>query len=126
MRALGTGEILRIALRQVGRVLVPPHAAGDDAGGAGAQCGVAVIAQIRSVVGHAGSLRCVGGGASYAGRRSAARVFVMRVIAVVFLLAAGLCGAQAQTLRVGIGSDPDVLDPTLSRSVAGRQVFASL
>ncbi len=50
----------------------------------------------------------------------------MRVIAAIFLLLAGCSGAQAQTLRVGIGSDPDVLDPTLSRSVAGRQVFASL
>ncbi|MBP0447295.1 ABC transporter substrate-binding protein [Roseomonas sp. SSH11] len=34
--------------------------------------------------------------------------------------------ATAQTLRVGIVSDPDVLDPTLSRSLAARQVFAAM
>ena len=34
--------------------------------------------------------------------------------------------ASAQHLRIGIASDPDVLDPTLSRSVAGRQVFAAM
>ncbi|MFZ5782934.1 MAG: ABC transporter substrate-binding protein [Pseudomonadota bacterium] len=34
--------------------------------------------------------------------------------------------AMAQNLRIGLGSDPDALDPTLSRTVAGRVVFASL
>ncbi|WP_439594935.1 ABC transporter substrate-binding protein [Falsiroseomonas sp.] len=34
--------------------------------------------------------------------------------------------ASAQTLRIGIASDPDVLDPTLSRSVAARQVFMAM
>jgi len=34
--------------------------------------------------------------------------------------------ANAQHLRIGIASDPDVLDPTLSRSVAARQVFAAM
>ena len=34
--------------------------------------------------------------------------------------------ANAQTLRVGLGEDPDVLDPTLSRSFVGRIVFAAL
>ncbi|MFN9096958.1 MAG: ABC transporter substrate-binding protein, partial [Alphaproteobacteria bacterium] len=34
--------------------------------------------------------------------------------------------ASAQHLRIGIASDPDVLDPTLSRSVAARQVFAAM
>jgi peptide/nickel transport system substrate-binding protein len=34
--------------------------------------------------------------------------------------------AAAQTLRIGIASDPDVLDPTLSRSVAARQVFMAM
>ena len=48
-----------------------------------------------------------------------------------FLLAAALCcsagGAWAQShLRIGIGDDPDVLDPTLSRTYTGRIVFASL
>lgn len=34
--------------------------------------------------------------------------------------------ASAQQLRIGIASDPDVLDPTLSRTVAGRQVFMAM
>ena len=34
--------------------------------------------------------------------------------------------ANAQTLRVGLGEDPDVLDPSLSRSFVGRVVFAAL
>ncbi len=46
------------------------------------------------------------------------------IVALLALLVAS--GAEAQTLRIGIASDPDVLDPTLSRSVAGRQVFAAL
>ena len=35
-------------------------------------------------------------------------------------------GASAQTLRIGLAEDPDVLDPTLARSFVGRIVFASL
>ena len=50
---------------------------------------------------------------------------------MIRLLALALMGllslpASAQHLRIGIASDPDVLDPTLSRSVAGRQVFAAM
>jgi len=48
----------------------------------------------------------------------------MRLLAILLMLAALPAGAQ--TLRLGIASDPDVLDPTLSRSVAGRQVFAAM
>src|SRR6185295_3401875 len=33
---------------------------------------------------------------------------------------------QAQTLRIGLAEDPDVLDPTLARTFVGRIVFASL
>jgi peptide/nickel transport system substrate-binding protein len=33
---------------------------------------------------------------------------------------------SAQTLRVGLAEDPDVLDPTLARTFVGRIVFASL
>ncbi len=33
---------------------------------------------------------------------------------------------SAQTLRVGLAEDPDVLDPTLARSFVGRVVFAAL
>jgi len=50
----------------------------------------------------------------------------MRCFAALLLLA-GLTGpATAQHLRIGLNSDPDVLDPTLSRTVAGRQVFAAM
>lgn len=35
-------------------------------------------------------------------------------------------GAGAQTLRIGLAEDPDVLDPTLGRTFVGRIVFASL
>jgi len=34
--------------------------------------------------------------------------------------------ATAQTLRVGLAEDPDVLDPTLARTFVGRIVFAAL
>jgi peptide/nickel transport system substrate-binding protein len=34
--------------------------------------------------------------------------------------------APAQTLRIGLAEDPDVLDPTLARSFVGRIVFAAL
>lgn len=45
-----------------------------------------------------------------------------------FLLAALLLAgaAQAQTLRVGLAEDPDVLDPSLARTFVGRVVFAAL
>lgn len=45
-----------------------------------------------------------------------------------FLLAALLLAgaAQAQTLRIGLAEDPDVLDPSLARTFVGRVVFAAL
>jgi peptide/nickel transport system substrate-binding protein len=46
--------------------------------------------------------------------------------ALCLALALGAAPAAAQTLRIGIVSDPDVLDPTLSRSVAARQVFMAM
>jgi peptide/nickel transport system substrate-binding protein len=42
------------------------------------------------------------------------------------LLAALPVLAPAQTLRVGLAEDPDVLDPSLSRSFVGRVVFSAL
>ncbi|MEO6407337.1 MAG: ABC transporter substrate-binding protein [Burkholderiaceae bacterium] len=42
------------------------------------------------------------------------------------LLAATPFVVQAQTLRVGLAEDPDVLDPTLARTFVGRIVFAAL
>ncbi|GAC1601712.1 MAG: ABC transporter substrate-binding protein [Ramlibacter sp.] len=49
-----------------------------------------------------------------------------RTFFLPLLLALGTLAAQAQTLRVGLAEDPDVLDPTLARSFVGRIVFASL
>src|SRR6187402_2285911 len=34
--------------------------------------------------------------------------------------------AQTSNLRIGLGDDPDVLDPSLSRTYTGRIVFASI
>src|SRR6201994_3475516 len=46
-------------------------------------------------------------------------------LALVFCLGAGSALAQS-SLRIGIGDDPDILDPTLSRTYTGRIVFASM
>ena len=45
-------------------------------------------------------------------------------LALVLLLLTTV--AQAQTLRIGLAEDPDVLDPTLARTFVGRIVFAGL
>src|SRR5512139_3409599 len=42
------------------------------------------------------------------------------------LLSLAAAAAPAQTLRVGLAEDPDVLDPTLARTFVGRIVFAAL
>ena len=51
-----------------------------------------------------------------------------RRLGAVLAIASSLfmAGAQAQTLRIGLAEDPDVLDPTMARSFVGRIVFASL
>jgi len=57
------------------------------------------------------------------------RVFRAALLGLSLWAASDLALAQApsaQTLRIGIVSDPDVLDPTLSRSLAARQVFAAM
>jgi peptide/nickel transport system substrate-binding protein len=41
-------------------------------------------------------------------------------------LAIAASAASAQTLRIGLAEDPDVLDPSLARTFVGRIVFASL
>jgi peptide/nickel transport system substrate-binding protein len=49
----------------------------------------------------------------------------LAVIATALLLSLG-AGVHAQTtLRIGLAEDPDILDPTLSRTYVGRIVFAS-
>jgi len=46
-------------------------------------------------------------------------------LTTALLLSLG-CGVQAQTtLRIGLGEDPDILDPTLARTYVGRIVFAA-
>lgn len=42
------------------------------------------------------------------------------------VLIAGLTAASAQSLRIGLADDPDILDPTLGRTYVGRIVFAAL
>ncbi len=54
-------------------------------------------------------------------RQAARRIF----ITLALCAAAGTASAQGH-LRIGIGDDPDVLDPTLSRTYTGRIVFASI
>ena len=45
-------------------------------------------------------------------------------VALAACLASG--ALDAQTLRIGLAEDPDVLDPTLARTFVGRIVFAAL
>ena len=48
-------------------------------------------------------------------------------LGLALALAARLAApAHAQTLRIGLAEDPDVLDPTLARTFVGRIVFAAL
>ena len=50
---------------------------------------------------------------------------MIRQTALAALAALSLStAAQAQTLRIGLAEDPDVLDPTLARTFVGRIVFA--
>ena len=53
-----------------------------------------------------------------------------RQIAAGCLIAAAtiswIGAASAQTLRIGLAEDPDILDPTLARTYVGRIVFAAL
>ena len=50
----------------------------------------------------------------------------MRRAIAVLCLAVLSGAAQAQTLRVALREDPDILDPTLARTYVGRIVFAGL
>ncbi len=50
----------------------------------------------------------------------------MRFAATLALLAGLAAPAQAQTLRIGIGSDPNVLDPAQSGAFVERVVFAAM
>ena len=48
------------------------------------------------------------------------------LISALALMALSPALLNAQTLRVGLAEDPDVLDPTLARSFVGRIVFSAL
>src|SRR5947207_11626117 len=48
----------------------------------------------------------------------------MRWLALGFALVSSF--ASAQTLRIGLAEDPDILDPTMARTFVGRIVFAGL
>ena len=50
----------------------------------------------------------------------------LRFLVPALLLVLLPLAASAETLRVGLAEDPDVLDPTLARSFVGRIVFAGL
>jgi peptide/nickel transport system substrate-binding protein len=51
---------------------------------------------------------------------------MQRTLLIVACTIASIVVAHAQTVRIGLAEDPDVLDPTLARSFVGRIVFASL
>src|SRR5260370_753389 len=48
----------------------------------------------------------------------------MKWLALVFAVVSSF--ANAQTLRIGLAEDPDVLDPSMARTFVGRIVFAGL
>jgi peptide/nickel transport system substrate-binding protein len=52
------------------------------------------------------------------------RLLAAAMLAAAIALAAGV--AHAQTLRIALREDPDLLDPTLARTYVGRIVFAGL
>ncbi|MEN9995245.1 MAG: hypothetical protein RL462_21 [Pseudomonadota bacterium] len=52
------------------------------------------------------------------------RKLLLASLTALMALSQGL--ASAQTLRVGLAEDPDVLDPTLARSFVGRIVFSAM
>ncbi len=51
---------------------------------------------------------------------------VIRILAIAFALSLSIPAHAQKTLRIGLGEDPDVLDPTLARTFVGRVVFAGL
>src|ERR1700693_4372134 len=64
-------------------------------------------------------------------RASAFGMTISKPIALLWFIAAAVAtmltaAASAETLRIGLADDPDMLDPTLARTYTGRIVFASL
>ena len=58
--------------------------------------------------------------------RQTARRTVLALALALSPCAAAPVVAQGSNLRIGLADDPDVLDPTLSRTYTARIVFASL
>src|ERR1700676_4082749 len=57
----------------------------------------------------------------------AAMIKRVTLAGALLMMAAALFPTKAQTtLRIGLGSDPDMLDPSLARTFTGRTVFAGL
>src|SRR5690242_14855931 len=56
------------------------------------------------------------------------KIVIMAVALAMSSVLAGIApvGASVQTLRIGLAEDPDLLDPTLARSLVGRIVFAAM
>src|SRR5574341_1931140 len=50
----------------------------------------------------------------------------MKKVLLVIWATFALPVATAQTLRIGLAEDPDILDPTRARTFVGRIVFAAL
>ena len=51
---------------------------------------------------------------------------LVRIAVIALALGGASCLTHGQSLRIGLGDDPDILDPTLSRTFTGRMVFAAL
>src|SRR5512147_2594550 len=51
--------------------------------------------------------------------------FAVGVLTAI-LLSAGMADAQKKTLVVALNQDPDILDPTLSRTYVGRIIFSQM
>src|SRR2546430_7391792 len=50
----------------------------------------------------------------------------LALAALLLALAPGAAHAQKKTLTIALNQDPDILDPTLSRTYVGRIVFAQI
>src|SRR5215470_9207230 len=50
----------------------------------------------------------------------------LALAAVLLALVPGAAHAQKKTLTIALNEDPDILDPTLSRTYVGRIVFAQI
>ncbi|MFM7415760.1 MAG: ABC transporter substrate-binding protein, partial [Alphaproteobacteria bacterium] len=54
------------------------------------------------------------------------KTMIRAALAAFGVLAVAAAPASAQHLRIALKEDPDILDPTLSRTFVGRIVYAAL